>query len=338
MPHHGSPVQTQNSLDHVSIPLISVIVPAYRPATLDTLAASVSANRDVDAEWIVVDDGSGSDYDAVFAKLDDTGVRVIRQAYNRRQGATRNVGLGQARGQWIKFLDADDGLDEGHLAALLTAAHAAPRQAIPFAPTQHIFATGATSTNDSWRGLPADPEAQFLRQLVRPFLHHCGALFPRSLLERLGGYDENLITDEDGDLLLRILHAGHYFTPVESVHYLYIHHENGSRVSSDDNIAKMLARIRTCEKVLEEFDDTIPDDIATAVAQRMDKIAMSYWASHPTEAKSLLKRARALSPGYRPDMRPSLTLLRSLGGPSLALAAQRAHRRLKRRPEGGAQG
>lgn len=317
--------------------MISVIIPAFRPSDFKGLKRSMAANADVTAEWIVIDDGSGLDYDPIFAALPQS-VQVIRLTENRGQGAARNAGIAAARGRWIKFLDADDCLSMGHLAALLAAAQTAPKQAIPFAPTQHIFANGATFTNESWRDLPADPNVQFLRQLVRPFLHHCGALFPRSLLEHLGGFDENLITDEDGDLLLRVLRAGYYFTPVESVHYQYIHHENGSRVSSDDNVAKMLARIRTCEKVLEEFDDTIPDDITTAVAQRMDKIAMSYWASHPIEAKSLLKRARALSSSYSPDMRPSLALLRSLGGPSLALAAQRAHRRLKRRPEGGAQG
>jgi glycosyltransferase involved in cell wall biosynthesis len=317
---------------------VSVIVPAYKPVGFDALRTSMTANSDADAEWIIFDDGSGAEYDSVFSELDGTGAKVIRGVENRRQGAARNLGLGQAQGQWIKFLDADDSLDEGHLAALVAAAQAAPKQAIPFAPTQHTFVNGAVSKNDSWRDLPADPNAQFLRQLVGPFLHHCGALFPRSLLEHLGGYDESLITDEDGDLLLRVLRAGYYFTPVESVHYLYIHHENGSRVSSDDNVAKMLARIRTCEKVLEQFGDSVPSNVANAVAQRMDKIAMSYWASHPTEAKSLLKRARSLSSSYRPDMRPSLAVLRSLGGPSLALAAQGAYRRLKGRPEGGAQG
>lgn len=320
------------------MPQISVIIPAYRPTSFAALKGSMVANADADAEWIVVDDGSGAKFDVIFTELEGTGARIIRKAENHKQGAARNLGLIQARGCWIKFLDADDGLDQGHLAALLAAAQAAPKQAIPFAPTQHTFPNGVILTNDSWRDLPADPNAQFLRLLVRPFLHHCGALFPRSLLERLGGYDENLITDEDGDLLLRVLREGYYFTPVESVHYFYIHHENGSRVSSDDNVAKMLARIRTCEKVLEEFDETIPDDLATAIAQRMDKIAMSYWASHPAEAKSLLKRARSLSSSYRPEMRSSLAVLRSLGGPSLALAAQRAYRRLKGRPEGGAQG
>lgn len=317
---------------------VSVIVPAYKPAGFDALRASMEANADADAEWIVVDDGSGAEFDNVFAELDGTSALVIRKVENRRQGAARNSGLRQAQGQWIKFLDADDGLDEGHLAALLAVAQAVPKRAVSFAPTQHIFANGVISTNDSWRDLPANPEAQFLRQLVRPFLHHCGALFPRSLLEQLGGYDESLITDEDGDLLLRVLRAGYYFSPVESVHYLYIHHENGGRVSSDDNTDKMSARIRTCEKVLAEFGGIIPGDIATAVAQRMDKIAMSYWASHPSEAKSLLTRARLLSPSYRPDMRPSLALLRSLGGPTLALAAQSIYRHFKGQPNGGAQG
>lgn len=317
---------------------ISVIIPAYRPTSFDALRASIAANANADAEWIVVDDGSGAEFDAIFAALESTGARVIRATENRRQGAARNLGLDHARGQWIKFLDADDALDQEHLTALLDATRTSPKNAIPFAPTRHVFASGATSTNDSWRDLPADPNAQYLRQLVRPFLHHCGALFPRSLLEQLGGFDESLITDEDGDLLLRVLHSGYYFIPVEHVHYLYVHHENGSRVSSDDSVAKMLARIRTCEKVLDQFGESVPTNVANAVAQRMDKIALTYWANHPSEAKSLLKRARLLSPDYRPDMRPSLGLLRSLGGPSLVLAVQRAYRRFKGSPEGGAQG
>ena len=319
------------------MPAISVVIPTYRPQNFDGLLQSLAANTDVDAEWIVVDDGSGPAFDAIFVDI-PTEVHVIRKVENRGQGSARNAGLSETRGRWIKFLDADDVLDEGHLAALLSAAQSVPNRAIPFAPTQHVFANGAVSINTSWRDLPADPNAQFLRQLVRPFLTHCGALFPSSLLKHLGGYDESLITDEDGDLLLRVLLAGHYFTPVERVHYLYIHHEIGSRVSSNDNIAKMLARIRTCEKVLDQFGDSVPSNVANAIAQRMDKIAISYWASHPTEAKSLLKRARSLSPNYRPDMRLSLGLLRSLGGPSLVLAAQGAYRRLKGRPAGGAQG
>ena len=297
----------------------------------------MAVNADVAAEWVVVDDGSGPSYDAVFASL-PAGVQLIRHPENRRQGAARNAGLAQTQGNWIKFLDADDELDAGHLAALLAAAKTGAERALPFAATKHVFVTGATHVNDSWRDLPADSAAQHRRQMLRPFLHHCGALYPRALLTRLGGYDESLITDEDGDLLLRILHAGYHFTPVEGVFYLYVHHDGGRRVSADDDIAKMQARIRTCDKVAERCGGEMPPDVAHALAQRIDKIAMTYWTAFPTEARALIARARRLSPGYTPDMRGHLRLLRGLGGPGMVFAAQALYRRLKGRPKGGAQG
>lgn len=317
------------------MPPLSVIIPAFRPRDFAALAQSMQANEQADAEWIVVDDGSGPDYDAVFETLPDA-VRLIRLPDNRRQGAARNAGLAQARGQWVKFLDADDRLDQGHLAALLNVA--VPGGAIPFAPTCHVFAGGGSMVNDSWRDLPPDPQAQFHRQLVRPFLHHCGALFPRDLLTRLGGYDESLITDEDGDLLLRVLLAGQHFVAVSQVQYLYVHHSEGPRVSTDDGIAKMQARIRVCDKVEHALGPDMPPRAAEALAQRMDRIAMTYWTAHRAEAQALLAWAQALSPGYSPDMRAPLRFLRRIGGPGLVFAAQASYRRLKGRPKGGAQG
>jgi len=316
---------------------VSVITPAFRPQGFDALARSMAVNTDVDAEWIVVDDASGPDYEAVFATLPE-GVTLIRQPENRRQGAARNAGLARAQGKWIKFLDADDELDPGHLAALLAVAEQGQDKALPFAATKHVFATGATHVNDSWRDLPADSAVQHRRQMLRPFLHHCGALYPRALLVRLGGYDESLITDEDGDLLLRILHAGYHFTPVEGGFYLYVHHDTGPRVSADDDIAKMRSRIRACDKVAERCGGEMPPDLARALAQRMDKIAMTYWTAFPAEARALIARARRISPGYTPDMRGALRLLRGLGGPGMVFAAQGLYRRLKGRPKGGAQG
>jgi len=316
---------------------LSVIVPAYRPRDFEALQRSMAANADVDAEWILVDDGSGSEFDPVFAALPDE-VTVLRQAKNRRQGAARNAGLAVATGAWVKFLDADDALDEGHLAALLAAALTAPDKAIPFAPTKHVFLGGQTSVNNSWRDLPPEAEPQFLRQLVRPFVHHCGALFPRDLLRSIGGYDEDLITDEDGDLLLRVLRKGYHLFPVEGVHYLYIHHEDGFRVSADDDIAKMQARIRTCDKVVAGVGGPPPPSVALALAQRMDKTAMAYWPAFPAEARALLSRAKDMSPSYVPDLRAPLRILRTIGGPGLVFAVQALYRRLKGRPQGGAQG
>lgn len=318
------------------MPEISIIVPVYQPADFDAVCASMAVNAGVDAEWIVVDDGSGQHFDHVFESLPSS-VVVIRQSNNLRQGAARNTGLAQAKGRWVKFLDADDRLDEGHLMALLAEAKRLLENAIPFASTKHVFANGMTLVNDSWRDLPSDPHGQYCRQLVRPFLHHCGALFPRHLLERVAGYDEGLVTDEDGDLLLRVLKAGYYFVPVEGVHYLYIHHSKAPRVSADDDINKMQARIRVCEKVEVEWGHGIPIDIRHALAQRIDKIAIAYWRAFPDQARALLNHAKKLAPGYRPDMRAPLRLLRATVGPNMVVIATRLYRRLRGLPAGGRQ-
>lgn len=325
------------------MPEISVIVPAYRPADFDRLLASMTANSDADAEWIVVDDGSGPDFDETFAVLDGTGARVIRQSQNCYQGAARNIGLAKARGEWIKFLDVDDELDSGHLTVLLNAAQEAQENKIVFAPTRHIFSDGRSFDNESWRDLEATPEAQLSRLLQAPFLHHCGALFPHDLLRQINGYEESLVTDEDGDLLFRVLMAGYSFIPVESVHYLYIQHQGEHRVSSDNSNAKLAARLSVCDRVEEAFvvvGQIMPQAVRHGLALRLDKIALSYWYADRAAARAILTRARVLCPNYRVPGRWSLRVLRALGGPDAVLVAKSLYKwlRARRRLKVGAQG
>jgi hypothetical protein len=90
-------------------PLVSVIVPAYNlahflPAALDSALAQ---DWPVDAlEVIVVDDGSTDETPAVLAGYGNR-IRPIRQ---ENGGLVRAVdrGLGEARGEYLALLDADD--------------------------------------------------------------------------------------------------------------------------------------------------------------------------------------------------------------------------------------
>lgn len=290
----------------------------------------MAENADVAAEWIVVDDGSGDEYAMLFRDLAAKGVRIVTLPKNRRQAAARNAGLAMSRGTWVKFLDADDRLDRGHLAALLSASYALQQpEEIAFASTCHVHSSGRRVVNLSWRELPDMPEAQLERMITAPFLHHCGPLFPRALLLQLGGYDESLSTDEDGDLLIRVLQSGAIFRAVPGVFYYYQHHE-GERVSRDDSITKLVARCRVCEKIIEAAGpEGLSPQLRHAVAQRMDRIAMSFWHSFPQEANSLLSEARALAPGYHPTGSWPVRLARSLAGPRAGLAVELALRGMR---------
>ena len=91
-------------------PEISVIVPVYNVEPyLRQSVDSVLAQSFSDFELILIDDGSTDSCGAIcdaYAALDDR-IRVIHQE-NRGQGYARNVGMDQAGGKYIIFLDGDD--------------------------------------------------------------------------------------------------------------------------------------------------------------------------------------------------------------------------------------
>lgn len=92
---------------------ISVVIPAYNAA--QSLPDCLNSVSDARAEIIVVDDGSTDDTAAVAGKRHC--VRLVRQE-NRGVSAARNTGLSRAGGEFMVFLDADDTLADGALAAL----------------------------------------------------------------------------------------------------------------------------------------------------------------------------------------------------------------------------
>ena len=84
----------------------SVVIPAYNSAVwLPETLASVYAQRNIDLEVIVVDDGSTDDTAEIIKRF--PGVRYFSQA-NAGAATARNVGITAAKGAYIAFLDADD--------------------------------------------------------------------------------------------------------------------------------------------------------------------------------------------------------------------------------------
>jgi len=89
------------------MPFFSVIIPTYnRAALLREALASVMAQECRDFEVIVVDDGSTDETEAVV-RASQLPVQFIRQT-NAGPGAARNLGIHQASGRYITFLDSDD--------------------------------------------------------------------------------------------------------------------------------------------------------------------------------------------------------------------------------------
>lgn len=92
------------------MPIISVIVPVYQVEPwLCQCVESVLEQTFADFELILIDDGSPDSCGAICDEYaeKDSRVRVIHQE-NAGLGKARNVGMDQAVGKYLIFLDSDD--------------------------------------------------------------------------------------------------------------------------------------------------------------------------------------------------------------------------------------
>ena len=86
-------------------------MPAYQAEqTLERAVRSVRAQDFDDWELLIVDDGSRDGTAAIAEKLaaEDPRIRVFRLPSNSGAARARNHAIGQAKGRYLAFLDADD--------------------------------------------------------------------------------------------------------------------------------------------------------------------------------------------------------------------------------------
>ena len=104
-------------------PLVSIVVPGFNVAEyLQPCLESILTQDYRNLEVIVIDDGSHDGTYALARKVAkrDSRVRVFRQP-NKGLSATRNRGVGLARGEYLWFVDSDDSITPGSVGTFVAA-------------------------------------------------------------------------------------------------------------------------------------------------------------------------------------------------------------------------
>jgi glycosyltransferase involved in cell wall biosynthesis len=188
--------------------VISVVVPVRNgmPWLLEQLRALTDQECHMPWEVIVVDNNSTDESRSVvleWANRSDR-VRLVDASHVRGPGATRNVGVGEARGELLAFCDADDVAQPGWLTAHVLALADADISAGVFDPW---------SLNGLVAPYPssyAPPPAMGLFGFL-PGAGSGNVAFRRRVFEELGGFAEDMMTGEDIDLSWRAQLAGHRY-------------------------------------------------------------------------------------------------------------------------------
>jgi len=185
---------------------LSVVVPSHdRPLRLRWLLNALEQQTLDRRHWevIVGHDSSGPETDELLTTHPLAKAGVLRHvklpAGTAPPGANRNAAWRIARGRWIVFTDDDCRPPEDWLAQ----AHAAVQE------HPEAIVQGTTQK---------DPDEQIMlagsmlhRQLIHPptpWAECCNIIYPKALLEALGGFDEIHKVGEDTALFLRARRSG----------------------------------------------------------------------------------------------------------------------------------
>jgi len=193
---------------------VSVVIPTYNPGKriLKTIGA---LKKQSPYEMIVVDDRSETDTSFLKSIM---GIKFIRCSHGGAAKA-RNVGIKAAKGEIIAFIDDDCIPSENWL-----------KNITRHFKTPEIGGVGGAYRTENKSLIPwlIGEEIAYRHSKYDRFIEFIGtysAAFPKKVLEKVGGFDEDFkhADSEDNDLSYRIRRAG-YLLVFEPRAYVYHHH------------------------------------------------------------------------------------------------------------------
>ncbi|WP_299768798.1 glycosyltransferase family 2 protein [uncultured Dokdonia sp.] len=190
--------------------MISIIIPSYNRASLikETLQSVISQSSS-DWECIVVDDGSTDNTVATvsaFAKA-DARIHLLERTKEYASGGNgaRQMGVDHANYDWVMFLDSDD----------LLGSDCVKNRIALIEDTIDLFVFHTASfkqelkdTDVYWNILQqGETSEEYLIRFLRQDMpwHTTGVLWNKAFLQKIGGWNQELIAWQDWELHVRAL-------------------------------------------------------------------------------------------------------------------------------------
>ena len=227
---------------------LSVVICTYNYAHLlpDTLK-SVAAQTVQDFELLIVDDGSTDKTEEVAGdfRLQFQDFRYVKKSHTG-PADTRNVGVCEARGTHIAFLDADDLWPPDYLSAMREALNANPQADIVLCEGIIFRSDNGVITETALeRALPSvcgpARSPQDLFGIIRA-LSPSGMVFSKDLYKRTGPFDMESFGwfSEDIDWAFRALLVGAFCVCLKRRLYLYRRHAGNLTNKASDSFRSWL--------------------------------------------------------------------------------------------------
>ncbi|MHB1105158.1 MAG: glycosyltransferase family 2 protein [Lutibacter sp.] len=234
-------------------PLISIIIPTYNRAhllreTLDSVLAQTYANW----ECIIIDDGSTDNTFEVVSNYikKDSRFKYLVRPIERIKGAStcRNIGLENAKGEFIQFLDSDDLLSGNKLFDQITILAKYGDHAIAtckWGRFNAITSLNLRNIYNSYKNFNLGIDLLLNFGEHSEFFPLMVYLVPKKTIELSGKWDESLSNNDDGEFFTRVLLSASKIIFVETTSVFYRGDSYDVKLSSFDTKDKILSAIQS---------------------------------------------------------------------------------------------
>jgi glycosyltransferase involved in cell wall biosynthesis len=190
-----------------SLAKVSIIIPHFNRG--DLLLQTLKSVRDqsfVNWEAIVVDDGSVPEEWQKAQQFRDPRVRFVQRTDGiKGPSRCRNIGLQCSTGEYVVFVDSDDLLAPWCLAERVRNIELHPDAAFVVFPVM-LFRVVPGDLATLWNRLEGDNDLERFLQSDPPW-HTSSPIWRRQVVEKLAGFDEQVMYGDDADLHMRALFA-----------------------------------------------------------------------------------------------------------------------------------
>jgi glycosyltransferase involved in cell wall biosynthesis len=288
---------------------ISVVIPLYNKVSeIERCLHSVIGQSLSPLEILVIDDGCTDASARKVAGSSDERVRLIQQT-NQGASAARNRGIGEATGDWVAFLDADDEWKPEFLATVTGLMERFPSAA--------LCATGCDIIEDEdrvveqhYEGLPAGPVGglmeDFFASMTRyPPINSSNSVCKQTVFDEVGLFPLGEALAEDWDMWTRIAlrHPIAYDPAIQAVYHTGAANRAARDLTFSGNDTALLT---TLQNALEkgDFRHTRRDSVEAFMAKHLLEIAKHLIAAgNRSAARARIRQAWPLHGARRKCVR-----------------------------------
>lgn len=243
--------------------MISIVVPIYNSKkNILQLISSIQKQTYEDWELILIDDGSIDNSLTICKQIavKDVRIKVIHQE-NQGPSVARNVGIRAAKGEWITFVDADDGLLDCFLESMINVVKNSKDIDVVFAG--YLIVESRNINVFTYDTVIYNGVKEIRKAITETnLLHRCcpwGKMFRRSVMvDNLIVFDEQLSHSEDRLFFYDFLIFARGMATTSSVGYLYDSTQSGtlkSKVLTPQQLALRQYRLaEAANRLIQYFD------------------------------------------------------------------------------------